>query len=442
MYITSQLVVLAKNDMSEALECLLTDLASARSRYEIGIVVNTVTQGGETPLIAAASQGLDRVVGVLLDLGADPDVASPGAKTALDLATDAGYFTIAQTLLDRGADSSKSHVFKKIFSNKQEYAGEMIKAVDRIVPSSKVNPATLSPLSRAAFHGDMDEVKKLLGSGDEGPSPCDIEEGAESGSSPFLLASMEGHFEVMELLLTRGANINATSKHGWTPLMLATKRGDDECVSYLLSRGADVNHVSPDRWTALAESASRGSIGIMAQLLDLGADPEIRAQSDWTPLMYAAYHGDIDAVDLLLRTGASFEEISARDETVMLLAAAKGSVEVVRRLLDVGCAPESMWSKTTDVEADAEKEIEDNSLETTRRSSATPQQRIERVYEVGWTPLMVACQAGSLEIVIMLLDAGANPLSKSPMFKTAVEIARENGRMHIAEYLMQRLGNE
>ncbi|RMZ79301.1 hypothetical protein DV737_g3445, partial [Chaetothyriales sp. CBS 132003] len=395
---------------------------------------------GETPLMIAASQGFDSVVDLLLDLGADPNIAAPGEQTALDMATDAGYFTTAQKLVNGGADASKSHVFKKIFSNEREYAGEMTKRSTRLVPSSQINPATLTPLGRAAFYGDIDMTRKLLGSDSTGPSQCDIEEGAELGCSPFSLASIEGHFEIMDLLLARGANINATSKHGWTPLMLATKRKDEECVSYLISKGADVNHLSPDRWTALAESTSRGFTRIMARLLDAGADPEIRAQSDWTPLMHAAYRADIEAVDLLLGVGASFEEISARDETVMLLAAAQGSAEVVRRLLDAGCTPESMWSKAPDVRAGGEKEGEQNPLESGQSSSVKAQQRIERVYKVGWTPLMVACQIGSLEVVAMLLDAGANPAPKSPMFKTALEIAKENGRTEVAEYLMQRLG--
>jgi ankyrin repeat protein len=114
----------------------------------------------------------------------------------------------------------------------------------------------------------------------------------------------------------------------------------------------------------------------------------------------------------------------------MLLAAAKGSLEVVERLLEAGCAPESEWSMV---------QAEDAAFGL--GDKLKPQQRIERVYKVGWTPLMVACQMGSLEIVKTLLDAGANPYPKSPMFKTALEIAKENGRVEIANYLERNLEN-
>lgn len=334
-------------------------------------------------------------------------------------------------------------MFKKIFSKEQEYAGEMTKATEKVIPSSEVDVGGLGAFRKAAFEGDARTLRSLLDRDSSDPSVCDIEEGADTSLTAFLLASMANHLEVMDALLSYGANINATSKHGWTSLMLATKRQDEKCVEFLLSCGADVNHLSPDRWTALAEASSKGYTRIMKLLLQTGADTELRSQHDWSPLMHAAYLGNIDAVNLLLKAGATFEEVSARDETVMLLAAARGSPEIVKLLLEAGCAPESMWSKSQPVEAkggldgEVKTEFAENSGTTLQQ-----QQRIERVYEVGWTPLMLACQTGNLEIVGLLLDAGANVQPKSPMFKTALEIAKENARTDIVEYLIERLGIE
>lgn len=171
----------------------------------------------------------------------------------------------------------------------------------------------------------------------------------------------------------------------------------------------------------------------MALLLDAGADPEIRAQSDWAPLMHAAYRGDIEAVNMLLDAGASFEEISARDETVILLAAASGSATVVKRLLVAGCPPDSMWSRAR--EPHTSSRLQRSAAPEDDLATPKLQERIERVYKVGWTPLMVASQVSSLEIVTMLLDTGANMEPKSPMFKIALEIAKENGKVEVAEYV-------
>lgn len=419
---------LAKRDEFQAVKVLIEKLIATSSQDRLRSVAGFSNADRETLLMVAASQGQEDVGTLLLEIGADPNTLGPNNKTALDFATDAGYFGFSQQLLQAGANPSKSQLFKKIFSNSREYYGESSEASDHITRPSGIRSASLSPLGRAAFEGDTPKIKEMLGGGVSGPGGFDTEEGAETGLTAFLLASMVYNKEIMSLILSYGGNINATSKHGWTGLMLAAKRDDHECIRFLLSNGAEVNHHSPDRWTALAEATSKGSIAIMETLLKAGADPEIRSQHDWTPLMHAAYRGDANAVRLLLKFGASFEGISARDETVMLLAAAHGSASVVKLLLDSGCAPESEWSKVRNIMTEGEGESELNQ-----------QQRIERAFRVGWTPLMVACQTGSLQVVMLLLDAGANPEPKSPLFKTALEIARENGRTDVMNYLTQRL---
>ena len=408
-FTTLRLSYFAAHGIGDAAEELLQQLVNSCPKDELRILVNTKSETGETLLMLSAAQGLGSIVQLLLDLGADPSLTvGPAQWTALDFAADAGYFSIAQQLVAGGADASQAHVFAKILSNEREYAGENtgVGPGKQVTPgpASKTNPSTLTPLGRAVFEGDMPSVVRLLGSESSGPSRCDIEGGAAVGCAPFLLASVQSHFEMMDLLLSHGANINTTSKHGWTPLMLATQRGDERCLKWLVARGADVNHLSPDRWAALSEATNSGFTQIMALLLEAGADPEVRAQSDWAPLMYAAYRGDIEAVNMLLEAGASFEEISAHDETVMLLAAAAGSATVVRRLLDAGCPPDSVWSRIADPLAGQEAQGSADS----EGSTATPklQERIERAYRVGWTPLMVACQVGNLEIVTILAEAG------------------------------------
>ncbi|KAI1327596.1 ankyrin repeat-containing domain protein [Xylariaceae sp. FL0255] len=423
----AQMFTLARDNKSQDIEKFLKAVHQSHTAETMKQLLAQVDHSGQTLLMVSAGQGLDKVAALVLSMGGDPNIIDMENNTALDLATDAGYFRTARILIDGGADVSKSPIFKRVLSNPREYAGEMTNSTAE--PSSTAEMVEMAPtgqLGKAANDGDLDSVRRLLGT-DDGPCTCDIEEGAESGLSPFLLTSRNRRFEVMALLLSRGANINTTSKQGWTPLMLACRRDDEICVMYLLNHGADVNHLSPDKWSALAEATVKGSIRVMRLLLEAGADPEVKAQSDWTPLMHACFRGHIDCVELLLGAGASHEGVSAHDETPMLLAAASGSPTVVRRLLDDGCAPDSVWSIA---QTSAVAEVGDAS-----RHSITAEQRIERTYRVGWTPLMVASQIGNSTIVAMLLDAGASTEPKSPMMKTALEIARENGRTEVAELL-------
>ena len=47
------------------------------------------------------------------------------------------------------------------------------------------------------------------------------------------------------MLIAAGADVNATARHGFTPLHAAAQHGDDELVELLLSAGADP--IRPDR---------------------------------------------------------------------------------------------------------------------------------------------------------------------------------------------------
>jgi ankyrin repeat protein len=84
------------------------------------------------------------------------------------------------------------------------------------------------------------------------------------GSRPLILAAAKGHQEMVELLLDRGAQVNAADYTGWTPLHAAIYGGHAEVVQLLLDRGADFKYahhwylVSP---LALAESLARDSDG-------------------------------------------------------------------------------------------------------------------------------------------------------------------------------------
>jgi Ankyrin repeats (3 copies) len=97
-----------------------------------------------------------------------------------------------------------------------------------------------------------------------------------------------------------------------------------------------------------------------------------------------------------------------------LLAAATGRVEIARTLL-VGAKalPEAEWARKN-IEEDGNISLAGGGV-------------VERTYLLGWTPLIVACQGGHMEVVRLLLMAGANLEPRSPMGRTALEIAREHG---------------
>ena len=70
----------------------------------------------------------------------------------------------------------------------------------------------------------------------------DVNEKDENGGTPLQVATYEGHKEIVELLIAKGADVNAKeSGLGTAPLHRAAFRGHEAIVELLIAEGADVN---------------------------------------------------------------------------------------------------------------------------------------------------------------------------------------------------------
>src|ERR1035438_1825728 len=88
----------------------------------------------------------------------------------------------------------------------------------------------------AAQNGDMEKVKALL----KGNPDLVFSKNDNYGCTPLHLAVFSGHKEVVELLLTNKADVNAKSTNGLTPLHVAAVQGYKEVAELLLASKADV----------------------------------------------------------------------------------------------------------------------------------------------------------------------------------------------------------
>ena len=62
-----------------------------------------------------------------------------------------------------------------------------------------------------------------------------------NGRTALMIASQEGHCEIVRLLLRRGAQVDLQDSKGWSALMLACRAGHCEVAAILLESGADVD---------------------------------------------------------------------------------------------------------------------------------------------------------------------------------------------------------
>jgi uncharacterized protein len=64
-----------------------------------------------------------------------------------------------------------------------------------------------------------------------------------AGVTAFILTSLNGHIDIVRVLLENQANVNAINNDGFTVLMIASQNGPIDIVRVLLEHQADVNAV-------------------------------------------------------------------------------------------------------------------------------------------------------------------------------------------------------
>lgn len=122
----------------------------------------------------------------------------------------------------------------------------------------------------------------------------------------ILLVSAAGNGEKrrVQLLLSAGADVNASDHEGYTPVMRAAENGHLSVVRVLLSAGANVN-VSQGGESLLMKIVARGDLLTAEMLVAAGADVNYRADSGKTALDIARATNNRDLEMLLVQAGAA-----------------------------------------------------------------------------------------------------------------------------------------
>jgi ankyrin repeat protein len=178
------------------------------------------------------------------------------------------------------------------------------------------------------------------------------------GMTPLSRACTNANAALVDLLLGAGANPNTAIATGETPLMTCASTGNADAVRALLARGADVNANEPSQHqNALMWAASERHPSVVRLLVEAGANPQARTKKGFTALHFAAREGDIDSVRQLLASGVNVNIKSVPEEkppagrgpayqatvsdgsTPLLVATMRGHVPLALVLLEQGADP-------------------------------------------------------------------------------------------------------
>ena len=220
------------------------------------------TERGFTPLAYAAQRGSLHLATLLVEAGADVDTRDRGDRTPLHH----GNVEIAKMLLANGAD---------------------LHAADG---------GGRNALFTAAF-GSPEYPRFLLEQGLEiGGDPS----GKERSDSALHFSILGGDPQTITLFLEAGAPLEARDRNGLTPLQLAVSRGVAAAVDVLLERGAAIDATIPGfERTVLHLAAASGQTEVVRTLLEGGADRSAGDSRGKTALALAADYGHAEVAALL-----------------------------------------------------------------------------------------------------------------------------------------------
>uniref|UniRef100_A0ACD6A1P0 Uncharacterized protein n=1 Tax=Avena sativa TaxID=4498 RepID=A0ACD6A1P0_AVESA len=155
--------------------------------------------------------------------------------------------------------------------------------------------------------------------------------------TPVAHAVSNGCLPAVKYLLDHGADVHQQRSKGNIALLhTAAVLGYSEIVQFLLSRGADVDAIS-DLGTPLAIAALRGYASIVKILLQHNADPN-KASCQFGPLSMALQKSSVSCMKLLIQGGANVSGDIAFDNP-LVKAAEKGLTEAIKCLLEAGANP-------------------------------------------------------------------------------------------------------
>ena len=257
-----------------------------------------------TALEAAARCGLMKMDQRLLDAGAEVNKLEGRWGTALRAALVRDHASVVQIMLDHGADMDFRLTRQRLYINNSEKASE--NALQLGVKSGNLDivktplanganvaddePETLHPLILAVQTGNVAIVEELLDAGapmnihgKERPYYSNIQ--AED-ASPIHAAIAGGHSTVVQLLVSRGADIENHVEGVGPPLGVAASKSQTEICRLLLAAGAIPHNA------ALSHAVRNGNIAVAQDLLAAGSKAAL-------VLTLGCQHGRLDILELL-----------------------------------------------------------------------------------------------------------------------------------------------
>jgi ankyrin repeat protein len=176
---------------------------------------------------------------------------------------------------------------------------------------------------------------------------------AHDGFTPLTAAVMRDHAPTVEVLIDKGADLQAPGPGGFPPLPLAIGENKYEVAKTLMEAGADVkaaageDDLTPLMIAAAQKAPAEGAIflpsstrplDIAKGLLERGADVNAQSKEGMTALMIAAAHNNPPMIGLLIESGADINVTNNQGKTAAGVAELNDNMEAAQAVRVLGTA--------------------------------------------------------------------------------------------------------
>ena len=358
------------------------------------LAVTPTALAGDLRLVEAARNQDQQQIRTLLNQHTDVNVRSVDGSTALLWAAHWNDLQTGDLLVRAGADANTANDFR-MTPLSQACTNGSARFIELLL-NAGANPDTPiatgeTPLMTCARTGNADAVTMLLvhGADVNGKEPT-------QNQTAVMWAAAEQHPKILQALIAAKADVRAHTKQGFTALHFAARLGDLESTRILLDAGVDVNvRAQPDAGsrqesrgvradmtfpgsTPLFVATVRGHVPLALFLLDHGADPNVM-DAGFTPLFWAAGSWENGLANPVYGFVDPIGGIADRE----------AKLKLVRALLAHGADPNLQMT------------VRPPTFGGTGTGGYND--------SVGATAFVVAANAADVEMMRLLLAAGANP---------------------------------
>jgi len=279
-------------------------------------------------------------------------------------------------------------------------------------------------LHRAARHGPKELVEHLISNG------ADVDAKDKWGCTPLLDACHTGGKELIKLLIAKGANVNARDEDGLTPLYVALWSRDKDIIRALVTNGADVNYTLRDDYPPLHYAVWNKDRDIVELFVTHGAKVNFTPEGGYPPLHHAVWNEDVESVKVLVNHGAKFNAKDQDGWTAYRYVVSSGNRELLEFFIAKGADASKFHMSAWLGDLTSVKRLVKQGTNVNTKDD-----------QFNWTALHWVAFTGPLDVVEFLLTKGAHVNAKDEFNGTPLQYAAVNGDRELVELLLAKGAN-